>query len=171
MTLSQGHLRTLERTNIYMMIDNSSKITMLKYQWNNFMVGDPYNMSNCIKRVEALGKLSTTVWVAGRSSWAIHELLIQFEVAEVTFCPSLACAVRAADHDSPHAIITCWYHYLWPWWYLRWCWLPLVSHFHNQLMTLYCITTKIFWSPYILLLVYGMVSYNRWTLSHSVSKI
>lgn len=39
MTLSQGHLRPSETTDIYIMISNSSKVTLLSSSEQKFMVG------------------------------------------------------------------------------------------------------------------------------------
>lgn len=41
----------------YIMIHESSKITVMKYHWNNFVVGSHHNMRNCIA---ALGRLRST---------------------------------------------------------------------------------------------------------------
>lgn len=45
-----GRLDPLENIDIYIMILNSSKITVMKYDENNFKVGGGHcNMKNCVK--------------------------------------------------------------------------------------------------------------------------
>ena len=44
-----GHLKPLENTDIYIMIHNSSKITVINSNKNNFMVGGHHSMGSCIK--------------------------------------------------------------------------------------------------------------------------
>jgi hypothetical protein len=51
MTPSQGLPKTIGNVIDYMMIHNSSNMTVVKYQENNFMVGH-HNMRNSVKGLQ-----------------------------------------------------------------------------------------------------------------------
>ena len=50
----------------YFTIHKSSRITVMKYQLNTFVVGSHQYMKQCNKRVIALGRLRTTALYRGR---------------------------------------------------------------------------------------------------------
>ena len=49
--IHRGHLRSLENTDIYIMVHNSSKISY-EIATNNFMDGAHYNMRLCIRQLQ-----------------------------------------------------------------------------------------------------------------------
>jgi hypothetical protein len=91
--LSRGRLWPTENTDVYIVTYNSSKVTVMKWQENHFIIGGHHNMKNCVKGLQLQEGWDPLPW---RKLWKYKMTLVSSGAQEDTLLTQLSTLLQWA---------------------------------------------------------------------------